>query len=154
MTENIADTYEISTDKSKLDIPFIYEYLSVESYWAKNIPLDVVKRSIAGSFCFGVYQDEKQVGFARVVTDHATFGYLADVFISEEHRGKGLSKKLMKIVMEHPQLQNLRNWMLATKDAHALYLQFGFKPLESPERFMNYKPFKAYSVMNESQENK
>src|SRR4051812_17968714 len=129
MDELVKDGYEISTDKSKLDVHFIHQYLANESYWVKNIPLDVVQKSIAGSFCFGIYKEGRQVGFARVITDHATFGYLADVFIIEQHRGLGLSKWLMKIIMQHPQLQNFRRWMLGTKDAHELYRQFGFTAL-------------------------
>jgi GNAT superfamily N-acetyltransferase len=138
----------ISTDKNKLDIPFIHDYLGKESYWAKNIPFDVVKKSIAGSFCFGLYDKEKQIGFARVITDHATFGYLADVFIIEAYRGKGLSKWLMKEIMDHPDLQGFRRWLLATKDAHGLYKQFGFEPLDKPERIMGLRPFTEYPPIN------
>jgi len=138
----------ISTDKTKLDIPFIHNYLSNESYWAKNIPIDVVKKSIEGSFCFGLYDKEKQFGFARVITDHATFGYLADVFITEEYRGKGLSKWLMMEIMKHPHLQGFRRWMLATRDAHGLYKQFGFEPLDKPESIMGFRPFAEYPPVN------
>ena len=129
------DNYHISTDKEKLDIPFIHRFLS-HSYWAENIPFDTVKRSIDGSINFGVYNGNQQVGFARVITDYASFGYLADVFIDENYRGLGLSKWLMQTIMGHPQLQGFRSWQLATKDAHGLYAQFGFKPLENPERIM------------------
>ncbi len=131
----IQDPYLISTDKKKLDIDFIHHFLS-RSYWAENIPVHIVQRSIEGAMCFGVYRQQQQVGFARVVTDYATFGYLADVFIDEAHRGQGLSKWLMTIIMEHPLLQGFRSWQLATKDAHGLYAQFGFRPLEHPERIM------------------
>jgi len=127
--------YHISTNKEKLDIPFIHRFLS-HSYWAEDIPFDMVKRSIDGSMNFGVYNGSRQVGFARVITDHATFGYLADVFIDENYRGLGLSKWLMQTIMAHPQLQGFRSWQLATRDAHGLYAQFGFKPLENPERIM------------------
>ena len=127
--------YHISTNKEKLDIPFIHRFLS-HSYWAEDIPVDMVKRSIDGSMNFGVYNGSRQVGFARVITDHATFGYLADVFIDENYRGLGLSKWLMQTIMAHPQLQGFRSWQLATRDAHGLYAQFGFKPLENPERIM------------------
>lgn len=142
MRPQIKDGYEISTDKNKLDIPFIHQYLSTASYWAKNIPLDIVKKSIEGSVCFGVYDLQpgfpagKQVGFARMVTDCATFGYLADVFIIDQHRTKGLSKWLMEIIIHYPDFKNLRRWMLATKDAHGLYKQFGFTELDKPERIM------------------
>jgi GNAT superfamily N-acetyltransferase len=130
----------ISTDKSKLDGNIIHDYLCNESYWAKNIPVETVQRSIEGSYCFGLYVTEnsisKQVGFARVITDCATFGYLADVFVLEPYRGKGLSKWLMKTIMDCPDLQGLRGWMLATRDAHALYEKFGFSLLENTGRFM------------------
>jgi len=127
--------YHISTNKEKLDIPFIHRFLS-HSYWAEDIPVDMVKRSIDGSMNFGVYNGSRQIGFARVITDHATFGYLADVFIDENYRGLGLSKWLMQTIMAHPQLQGFRSWQLATRDVHGLYAQFGFKPLENPERIM------------------
>lgn len=138
----------ISTDKSKLNIGVIYNYLSKESYWAKNIPMKTVKKSIKGSCCFGVYHKSEQVGFARVVTDHATFGYIADVFILDEYRGKGLSKWLMETIMNYPELQGLRRWMLATRDAHGLYAQFGFLPLDKPGRIMGLKPFEEYPAIN------
>lgn len=138
----------ISTDKTKLDIAVIHNYLGKESYWAKNIPIKVVKKSIKGSCCFGLYKNNFQIGFARVVTDHATFGYIADVFILEEYRGIGLSKWLMETIMIHPDLQGLRRWMLATKDAHGLYAQFGFLPLDKPERIMGLRPFEEYPAIN------
>lgn len=126
--------YLISADPSKLDIAVIHQYLSRESYWAKNIPLQTVERSIANSFCFGVYYHDVQIGFARLVTDKATFAYLADVFVLPEHRGKGLSKWLIETIHAHPDVQGLRRWMLGTKDAHGLYAQFGWKPI--PEEMM------------------
>ncbi|HMK03107.1 MAG TPA: GNAT family N-acetyltransferase, partial [Ferruginibacter sp.] len=107
-----------------------------------------VKKSIGGSCCFGLYDKNKQVGFARVITDHATFGYLADVFIIEAYRGKGLSKWLMTEIMNHPDLQGFRRWMLATRDAHGLYKQFGFEPLDMPERIMGFRPFTEYPSIN------
>lgn len=142
------EDFSISTDKTKLNIGIIYNYLCKESYWAKNIPMKTVKKSIKGSCCFGVYHKSEQVGFARVVTDHATFGYIADVFILDEYRGKGLSKWLMETIMNHPELQGLRRWMLATRDAHGLYAQFGFLPLDKPERIMGLKPFEEYPAIN------
>jgi GNAT superfamily N-acetyltransferase len=142
------NNFSISTDKTKLDIDVIHNYLCNESYWAKNIPVEIVEKSIEGSFCFGIYDDDKQIGFARVVTDHATFAYLADVFILDGYRGKGLSKMLMKEIMGHPSLQGLRRWMLATRDAHGLYTQFGFSPLDKPERIMGMKPFEEYPPLN------
>jgi GNAT superfamily N-acetyltransferase len=126
----------ISTDKTKLDIPLIHNYLSKESYWAKNIPLEIVERSIENSLCFGVYLDDKQIGFARIMSDYATFAYLADVFILPAYRKRGVSKKLMEFIKEHPSLQGLRRWMLATLDAHGLYKQFGFSEMANPDRFM------------------
>lgn len=138
------NAYTISTDKEKLQLNYIHQYLSEESYWAKNIPLGIVQRSIAGSLCFGVYHGDQQIGFARVITDHATFGYLADVFIDKNHRGKGLSKQLMKTIMEHDSIKGLRRLMLATLDAHSLYAQFGFESQEGNKRLMGIKFFDEY----------
>ncbi|MEP6677647.1 MAG: GNAT family N-acetyltransferase [Ferruginibacter sp.] len=134
--QEIKNDFIISSDKSKLNVDVIHNYLSKESYWAKNIPLTTVQKSIEHSFCFGLYEKEKQIGFARLVTDHATFAYLADVFILASFRGKGLSKWMMEFIIKNPELQNLRRWMLATKDAHGLYAQFGFVPCDKPERLM------------------
>ena len=134
----------ISTDKSKLDIVMIHHFLAKESYWAKNIPLSIVRKSIGGSLCFGMYESGKQIGFARVITDGATFGYLADVFIVAAFRGRGLAKMFMKEIMEHPELQGFRRWMLATRDAHGLYALFGFTPLDKPERIMGFSSFIEY----------
>lgn len=136
--------YTIDTDKAKLDLGVIHRFLSQEAYWCLNIPLEIVQRSIENSLCFGVYQAENQVGFARVVTDFATFGYLADVFILPGHRCKGLSKELLAFIMAYPPLQGLRRIMLVTHDAHGLYKQFGFKPIESPENTMFIKFFTTY----------
>jgi GNAT superfamily N-acetyltransferase len=127
--------FVVTTDPTRLDHDFIYGYL-VRSYWSEGIPRDVVERALSNSLCFGVYEGEKQVGFARVVTDFATFAYLADVFIIESHRARGLSKFLMECIVQDPQLQGLRRWTLATRDAHGLYERFGFKPLANPDRFM------------------
>jgi len=145
--KTLKEDFIISTDKVKLDITVIHNYLSKESYWAKNIPLHVVAKSIEGSICFGIYkkQNEKiQTGFARVITDKATFGYLADVFILPEYRGHGLSKWLIHEIMNHPELQDFRRWLLATKDAHGLYTRFGFKQIDNPERFMRFSTFDQY----------
>src|SRR5689334_20176341 len=132
--ENKKDKYLVSTDPSLLDITFIHNYLSTESYWAANIPIRTVQRSIDNSLCFGLYCDGKQAGFARLVTDKATFAYLADVFIIEPFRGKGLSKWLMETIQSHPELQGLRRWMLGTRDAHGLYEQFGWTVLDEDTR--------------------
>ena len=128
--------YLISTDRSRLDVELIHNFLSRTSYWASGRTLDVVQRSIENSLAFGIYQDNDQVGFARVVTDYATFAWIADVFVLPEHRGHGLSKWLMEVMMSHPQLQGFRRWVLATKDAHSLYARFGFIPMHRPERWM------------------
>lgn len=140
----MTSDYTISDDKKKLDLDVIHQFLSKEAYWCKNIPIEIVKRSIDNSLCFGVYQGSNQVGFARVITDMATFGYLADVFILSEHRGKGLSKQLVAFIMAYPALQGLRRMMLFTLDAHGLYTQFGFAPVENPENVLAIKAFTAY----------
>lgn len=142
--EKKDNDYLFSHDKSKLQLDVIHKYLSQDSYWALNIALDLVKKTIEGSQCFGVYFKSQQIGFARVITDGASFGYLADVFILPEHRKKGLSKTLMQFIMDYPPFKNFRRFMLATKDAHGLYAQFGFRPLSEPERFMEIKPFERY----------
>ena len=136
--ENSKGDYLISTDPSKLNVEVIYQYLSQESYWAKDIPFETVKKSIEHSLCFGLYHQQEQIGFARLITDKATFAYLADVFILKEYRGKGLSKFLMTAIQSHPELQNLRRWLLGTKDAHGLYEQFGWTRFteELSDRFM------------------
>jgi GNAT superfamily N-acetyltransferase len=129
--------YEISTDKTRLDVHRIHRFLSTEAYWSPGVPREVVNRSIENSICFGVYSaDGEQVGFARVVTDRATFAWLADVYIEAEHRGDGLGKRLVATVLEHPELQGLRRWMLGTADAHELYRRFGFDGLKDVQRFM------------------
>jgi GNAT superfamily N-acetyltransferase len=137
------DPYMISTDPARLDLPLIHRFLSQESYWARGIPLDTVKRSIRSSVTFGLYDGEKQAGFSRVVTDFATFAYLADVFVIETHRGQGLAQWLVKCILEHSELQGLRRWLLGTRDAHGLYERFGFK-LAPPERFMEIKRTDIY----------
>ncbi len=129
------NNFSISTDKSKLDLSMIHDFLK-SSYWAKDIPIAVVEKSIANSFCFGVYEDNKQVGFARVITDYATFAYLADVFVLEAYRGQGLGKLLVQSILEHPELQGLKKWFLGTRDAHELYRQYGFQKSAIPEIYM------------------
>ena len=127
--------YSISTDPARLDLAMITDYLA-RSYWAEGIPLDVVERAVKGSLCFGVYEGAQQVGFARCVTDAATFAYLADVFVLDSHRGQGLARWLMEVIMSHPDLQGLRRFSLVTRDAHGLYEKFGFTPLVRPEGHM------------------
>ncbi len=128
--------YSISTDKLRLDLEVIHNFLSHRSYWAQGRDLEVIKRGIENSLNFGIYQKGRQVGFARVVTDYATFAWLADVFVLEEHRGHGLGKWLIEVILSHPRLQGFRRWALATKDAHELYRNFGFDELKRPERWM------------------
>lgn len=143
MTTNTwhRDDYLISTDRSNLDVALIHDYLSNSTYWATGRKIEVVKRSIDNSLCFGLFKtnsegQRQQVGFARVVTDYATFAWLADVFILEEHRGQGLGKWLSDVIVAHPDLQGFRRWVLATKDAHELYRRVGFRELHRPERWM------------------
>ncbi len=137
--------YFITTDKSKINIHLIHDYLCNESYWAKNISLEIVKKSIENSVCFSMFYKEEQIGFARVITDKATFGYLADVFIVEAHRGKGLSKWLMQTIFDNEELQGFRGWMLGTKDAHGLYEKFGFKLTNDTTRIMRKQGVESYS---------
>ena len=136
--------FVFSDDTQKIDPIRIHHYLSTQSYWAQNIPLDTVKRSIDNSLCFGIYKDTVQVGFARWITDKATFAYLADVYVEEIYRGQGLSKKLMSLMLFHPDLQGLRRYMLSTIDAHGLYAQFGFEAIEHPDRLMGIAIKDAY----------
>ena len=128
--------WTISTESARLDRDLVHGYLSGRSYWAARIPRKVVDRSIEGALCFGVYDGEAQVGFARVITDRATFAYLADVFVLESHRGRGIASWLMEVVMGHPDLQGLRRWILMTRDAHGLYEKFGFRRIADPSRCM------------------
>ena len=128
--------YRISTDPAQLNIEVIYNYLSKEAYWSKGIPLNVLQRSIDNSFNFGLFHLEKQIGYARIVTDYATVAYLGDVFILSEFRGRGLSKWMMETIMNHPDLQGLRQWILLTGNAHGLYQQFGWTSIVNPERWM------------------
>lgn len=125
-----------SDDPNKIDVAALHQYLSTESYWAQGIPLETVKTSVENSLCFGIYKDKQQIGFARWITDKATFAYLADVYVLEAFRGQGLSKKLMSLMLFHPDLQGLRRYMLNTLDAHELYAQYGFKAIEHVDRLM------------------
>jgi GNAT superfamily N-acetyltransferase len=128
--------YLISDDREQLQVNTIHQFLCNDAYWSPGIPLATVEKGIAHSFCVGVYLEEQQVAFARVVTDYTSFAWLCDVFVLEAHRKKGISKWMMQFIMNHPNLQGFRSWFLGTKDAHQLYAQFGFKPLEDPTRFM------------------
>lgn len=138
--------FGIDTDPARLDRAMIHRFLSGESYWAHGIPREVVDRAIAGSLCFGVYApDGRQAGFARAITDRATFAYVGDVFVLPEFRGRGLSRALMAAIRAHPELQGLRRWLLVTRDAHGLYAGFGFTPLPAPERFMTIQRANPYA---------
>jgi len=134
----------ISTDPARLDRRLIQEFLQ-GSYWATGIPQDVVDRSIDGALCFGLYEGDAQVGFARVITDRATFAYIADVFVLESHRRRGLALWLMKRIRAHPDLQGLRRWILMTKDAHELYRKVGFRELQDPRRCMEIVDRQVYT---------
>lgn len=134
--------FKINTDKTLLDLDYIYNFLTQESYWAKGLLRKSFETSINESICFGVYFKEKQIGFARVVSDKSTFAYLADVFIDNDFRSLGLSKWLVQTVVNHPNFKNIRRFLLATADAHQLYQKFGFEPLKKPDRFL--EKFKAY----------
>jgi GNAT superfamily N-acetyltransferase len=127
--------YEVDTDRARLDLPMIHDFL-VRSRWAKGIPFEVLKKAIDHSLPFGLYRDGRQVGFARVVTDHATFAYLADVFVVEEARNLGLGQRLVAAILEHPELKGLRRWLLGTRDAHSLYRRFGFAEPAPPFAFL------------------
>ena len=135
----MKSTTQISNDKSKLDIHSIHNYLSNESYWAKGRTIETVTKSIENSLCFGVYVDEKQIGFARIVTDYAVFAYIMGVFILNDYRGNGYGKMLMNSITIHEKLQNLQRWGLGTDDAHGLYEQFGLKQLSKPHNMMDIK---------------
>ena len=140
-----VNTYDISTDPSRLQLEAIHAYLT-RSYWSPGVPKHIVARAIANSMCFGVYLGDAQVGFARVITDKATFAYLADVYVLEEHRGQGLSKRLVAQIQAHPDLQGLRRFLLATADAHGLYAQYGFKPPEKPGNLMEIRDPDPYGA--------
>jgi GNAT superfamily N-acetyltransferase len=130
------DDYCISTNRAKLDVNAIHNFLSTQSYWCQNIPVETVIKSIDNSLNFGLYYEDQQIGFARIISDFSTMAYLADVYVLPEHRGKGLSKWMMQVIMSHPELQGLRRWMLLTADAHGLYKQFGWKEVSNPDRYM------------------
>jgi len=136
--------FTISTDKSRLDLDVIHKFLSEESYWAGNRSFEKTKIAIDNSICFGLYHDDRQIGFARVVSDKSTFAYIGDVFVINEYRGQGLSKWLMQVIVDHPELQGLRRWVLATRDAHGLYSQFEFAELRHPDRWMEKTAPDAY----------
>ncbi|HEX8619910.1 MAG TPA: GNAT family N-acetyltransferase [Thermoanaerobaculia bacterium] len=127
---------EITCARERIDVDLVHRFLSTESYWARGIPRELVQRAIDHSLPFSAFDGDAQIAFARVITDYATYAYLADVFVLPSHRGRGISKALMAAITDHPELQSLRRWSLVTRDAHALYTQFGFTPLDHPERHM------------------
>lgn len=138
MSEWRQGEFVISTDSARVDVDVVQQFLSEESYWAQNCPRSIVERMIQGSMTFGIYHEPSgaMVGFARVITDRATFAYLSDVFVLSDWRGKGLSKWLMEVIWSHPDLQGQRRWLLATRDAHGLYEQYGFRRVENPDIWM------------------
>lgn len=138
----------ISTERQLLDLDMIHDFLSTKAYWSLKIPKEKVIRSIEHSLCFGVYKDNQQVGFARVISDYSTIAYLGDVFILDSHRGQGLSKQLMEAIMNHPKLQGLRRWILLTGDAHDLYKKFGWKELADSNVWMELHDPNVYQKNN------
>ena len=143
MSHATRGEYTITTDRHRLDVEAIHGFLT-NSYWSPGVPIEIVERAIANSLCFGLFNGKDQVGFARVITDKSTFAYLADVYVLESHRGKGLSKWLLEVIQGHEDLQGLRRFMLATRDAHGLYAQFGFTSLANPSRMMEIFNADAY----------
>jgi GNAT superfamily N-acetyltransferase len=144
-TQKLANEgYFISTDQQLIDFDEVYNFLENESYWSKGVTKERLRRAISNSLCFGIYKNGKQAALARVITDKATFAYICDVFVLQEHRGKGLSKWLIQTIRQHQDLQGVRRWSLATADAHGLYAQYGFVPLTQTDRWMEiFTPYKA-----------
>jgi GNAT superfamily N-acetyltransferase len=138
------DGFCISTENARLDIHAIHHFLSTQSYWCANIPFDTVKNSVENSLNFGIYAGEAQIGFSRVITDFSTIAYLGDVYVLPKFRGRGLSKWLIQIIMEYPELQGMRRWILSTADAHELYKKFGWTPVSYPERWMEVHNREVY----------
>jgi len=140
----MGSAIEISSEKDRLDVEMIHRFLAEESYWAKTRTLEQTRTAIEHSLCYGAYHDGRQIAFARVVSDQATFAYVGDVFVLDEFRGQGIGKRLMEAIVADPRLQNLRRWVLATRDAHGLYEQFEFSALRHPERWMEKTAPDAY----------
>lgn len=144
--EHQEGDYIVSSDTKRLDLTFIHHWLANEAYWSQGLPFNVFKRMIGHSLCFGVYhQTGNQVGFGRVITDYATFAWLTDVFIIDDYRGKGLSVFLINCILDHPELQILRRWLLGTDHAHGLYRKFGFNELDHPENFLTRHRCQMYT---------
>jgi N-acetylglutamate synthase-like GNAT family acetyltransferase len=148
--EQTIDGFVYSTDRARLDVSYVHRMLSSKSYWAHNVPQEIVQRSIDHSQCFAVYEGDRQVGFARVITDYATFGYLADVFIDEDYRGRGLSKNLMAFIFSSREFNMIRRLMLITRDAHTLYQRYGFNAPAKPENYMELHRPDVYKNLNVS----
>jgi GNAT superfamily N-acetyltransferase len=145
MMDTDTDTIEVTTDPSRLDLDVIHGFLA-QAYWARGIPRPVVERAVRHSLCFGAYEAGRQVGFARVVSDRATYAYVSDVFVLPSHRGRGVGKRLMAAIMGHPELQGLRRWNLFTRDAHGLYRQYGFGEVRHPDRLMEVFDDRPYGA--------
>jgi GNAT superfamily N-acetyltransferase len=143
--EHTFGDFYITTDKTKLDVDAIHDFLSTKAYWCLNIPKNKIVTAIENSLCFGVYHNEKQIGFARIISDFSTIAYLGDVYVLEEYRGQGLSKWLMDTIMNHPDLQDLRRWILLTGDAHGLYRQFGWTAISDASKWMELHNKNVYS---------
>jgi GNAT superfamily N-acetyltransferase len=148
--EHHRDRFTVSTDPSKLDIDAIHDFLT-HCYWSKGIPRDIVTRAIQHSLCFGLFDGGKQIGFARVISDYATYAYLCDVYVLESYRGKGLGTWLMSCVMKYPDLQGLRRFTLLTRDAHSLYKKFGFAPMRDPSRYMEIRVADIYKKLRKEE---
>jgi GNAT superfamily N-acetyltransferase len=140
--------FEITTDQARFDLDVIHDYLAQESYWAQGIPRPTLEKSVRNSLCFGLFEANRQVGLARVVSDYATIAYLGDVFVLPDYQGRGLAKWLMQCVVAHPDLQNLRRWILVTKDAHGLYRKYGFTQLAQQQNFMELHNPDVYQDQN------
>lgn len=143
--EYTTDGFTFSSDRTKIDVVYVHHIVSTQLYWAKGIAFDTVKRSIENSLSFGIYTDAQQIGFARLVTDYATFGYLADVFVDEQYRGRGLSKTLMEFIFSIDELKAFRRMVLVTRDAHTLYERYGFTPLKTPDTYMELHRPEVYN---------
>lgn len=144
MVKQVRGEYTLSSDTDRLDLAAVHRFLSA-SYWSPGLPMEVFRRAVGGSICFGVYHGGEQVGFARIVTDRATFAYLCDVYVVEAHRGRGLGRWLGEAAIAHPELQGLRRWVLVTRDAHGLYERLGFRPLARPDGYMEWHRPDIYS---------
>ena len=152
IVERRCDGFVVSTDPARIDLRSVHRFLATDSYWAKQIPYETFARSAENSLCFGIYDSAgEQVGFARVISDFATFAYIADVFVLDSHRGNGLGKFLMESIKQHPQLQGLRRWVLTTRDAHSLYAQYGFAPPKYPDRYMEIFQPNMYESLQETE---